>query len=135
MIAVGLYLSGALDTTAALAYIQDGWRKVVAQSTKTPQLYRESIAWEPPLPPAAAAAVQSAWSPGKGTDNTAVIVASTVVGGVLLMLAACLAWAWRRRDTRKTMFGRINAPGASPATSLVITDIQVLLPVGPLPCC
>jgi hypothetical protein len=123
MTAVSLYLAGKMNIQAAMAYIQDDWRKTAAKRPATLQLYRAAIGWEPPaLSPAAATSTRIAV---KGTDYKAVIVAITVTCGVLLVAAALLVWLWRARDTRKTLFGRVAAPGAGADTSIVITDIQV----------
>jgi hypothetical protein len=121
--AVSLYLTGKMDTQATLAYIQDGWRKTAAQRPGTLQMYRAAIGWEPPaLSPAASTSASAA---ARGTGYNAIIVAITVTCGVLLVAAALLVWLRRGRDTRKTLFGRVAAPGAGADTSIVITDIQV----------
>jgi hypothetical protein len=120
MVAVSLYLAGAKGTQATMAYIQSSWQKVAAQRPGTLQLYRAAIGWEPPATP-----TTSTWAAARGTDYTTVIVGSTVPCGVLLIVALLLVWLWRTRDTRKTLFGRVAAPGAGADTSIVITDIQV----------
>lgn len=51
----------------------------------------------------------------------AAIVACSVVGASALLLA----WLYRRQRKRnRTLFGQVRAPGVSPSTTLLVTDIQ-----------
>ncbi|EFJ41699.1 hypothetical protein VOLCADRAFT_98288 [Volvox carteri f. nagariensis] len=81
--------------------------------------YWETIGYKGPDPPPYSA---QSWFAARAA-RVGVGLAVAVAGGALLVLAGVLWHRRRQSRRRRTLFGRAMAPGASPATSLVVTDI------------
>lgn len=88
---------------------------------QTQRIYWRTLNYTPP-------AVAAAPPPSHGgiSDGQRITIAAVVsaVGAALCLAAALGGYAWYRRRQaarHRTLFGRMVAPGASPATCLVVT--------------
>ncbi|KAG2433525.1 hypothetical protein HYH02_012643 [Chlamydomonas schloesseri] len=90
---------------------------------QTQRIYWRTLNYTPPDATSAPPPSHSGISEGQRITIAAVV---TAVGAALCLAAALGGYAWYRRRQaarHRTLFGKMVAPGASPATCLVVTDI------------